>query len=113
MVAVPRELPQAVRAASLPPDVVNAVVLINAARGQIEAVGEQLAVIPGVSEVYSVAGRVDLVAVIRVSSNDDLADVVSNRFAAIEGIAATETLIAFRVYSRADLELGFSLGPSE
>lgn len=88
---------------------VSAIVLINAARGQIETVGEELAAIPGVAEVFSVAGRVDLVASIRVSSNDELAEIVSNRFARIEGIAATETLIAFRVYSRADLEAGFSL----
>jgi DNA-binding Lrp family transcriptional regulator len=89
--------------------VVSALVLINAARGRIEAVGEEIAAIPGVTEVFSVAGRVDLVASIRVATNDELADVVSNRFAQIDGIAATETLIAFRVYSRADLEAGFSL----
>jgi DNA-binding Lrp family transcriptional regulator len=88
---------------------VSALVLINAARGQIETVGEEIAAIPGVTEVFSVAGRVDLVASIRVSTNDELADVVSRRFAQIEGIAATETLIAFRVYSREDLEAGFSL----
>ncbi len=88
---------------------VSALVLINTARGQIETVGEQIAAIPGVTEVFSVAGRVDLVASIRVSTNDELAEVVSQRFAQIEGIAATETLIAFRVYSREDLEAGFSL----
>ncbi|HVV59275.1 MAG TPA: Lrp/AsnC ligand binding domain-containing protein [Gaiellaceae bacterium] len=88
---------------------VSALVLINAARGQIESVGEEIAAIPGVTEVFSVAGRVDLVASIRVSTNDELADVVSRRFAQVEGIAATETLIAFRVYSREDLEAGFSL----
>jgi DNA-binding Lrp family transcriptional regulator len=89
---------------------VNAVVLINAARGQIEAVGQQVADIPGVTEVFSVAGRVDLVANIRVSNNEDLAEVVSRRFAEIQGVVGTETLIAFRVYARADLEAGFSLG---
>jgi DNA-binding Lrp family transcriptional regulator len=88
---------------------VSAVVLINAARGQIGAVGEQLAAVPGVTEVFSVAGRVDLVANIRVATNDELADVVSGRFAAIDGVTATETLIAFRVYSRDDLEAGFSI----
>jgi DNA-binding Lrp family transcriptional regulator len=89
---------------------VSAVVLINAARGQIEVVGEQIAAMPGVSEVFSVAGRVDLVANIRVATNEELADVVSHGFAKIDGIEATETLIAFRVYQRADLEAGFSLG---
>ena len=63
---------------------VNAVVLINAARGQIPSVGQQIADIPGVTEVFSVAGRVDLVANIRVKNNEDLADVVSLHFAQIE-----------------------------
>jgi DNA-binding Lrp family transcriptional regulator len=89
---------------------VNAVVLINAARGQIPAVGQEVADIPGVTEVFSVAGRVDLVANIRVMNNEDLADVVSMRIAEIAGVTATETLIAFRVYARADLEEGFSIG---
>jgi DNA-binding Lrp family transcriptional regulator len=88
---------------------VSAVVLINTARGQIEKVGEELAAIPGVTEVFSVAGRVDLVANVRVANNEDLAEVVSRRFAEVEGVTATETLIAFRVYSRADLEAGFSI----
>jgi DNA-binding Lrp family transcriptional regulator len=88
---------------------VSAVVLINTERGQIERVGEELAAIPGVTEVFSVAGRVDLVANIRVSTNEELAEVVSNRFAAVEGVSATETLIAFRVYSRQIIEGGFSL----
>jgi DNA-binding Lrp family transcriptional regulator len=89
---------------------VNAVVLINAERGQIAEVGQKVADIPGVTEVFSVAGRVDLVANIRVSNNDDLAEVVSRRFAEIDGVAGTETLIAFRVYARADVEEGFSIG---
>jgi DNA-binding Lrp family transcriptional regulator len=88
---------------------VNAVVLINVARGQIETVGEQLAAIPEVTAVFSVAGRVDLVANVRVQNNEDLADVVARRFLDVQGVDATETLIAFRVYSRADQEVGFSM----
>jgi DNA-binding Lrp family transcriptional regulator len=88
---------------------VSAVVLINTARGQIETVGELVAAIPGVTEVFSVAGRVDLVANIRVKTNEELAAVVSHHFATVEGITGTETLIAFRVYSREDLEAGFSI----
>jgi DNA-binding Lrp family transcriptional regulator len=88
---------------------VNAVVLINVARGQVDSVGEQLAALPGISAVFSVAGRVDLVANVRVSNNEDLADVVSRWIAKIDGVTATETLIAFRIYSRADREVGFSL----
>jgi DNA-binding Lrp family transcriptional regulator len=62
-----------------------------------------------VTEVFSVAGRVDLVANIRVKTNEELAAVVSHHFATVEGITGTETLIAFRVYSREDLEAGFSI----
>jgi DNA-binding Lrp family transcriptional regulator len=87
---------------------VRAVVLINAGRGLIESTGEEVAGVPGVYEVYSVAGRVDLVAHIRVGTNDELAEIVSGRLAKIEGVVATETLIAFRVYSREDSEAGFS-----
>jgi DNA-binding Lrp family transcriptional regulator len=88
---------------------VTAIVLLNVARDRINTVAESLAAIPGVSEVYSVAGRWDLVAVIRVRSNDELAEVVTARLRRLEGITATETLIAFRAYSRHDLEAAFSL----
>ena len=89
---------------------VNAIVLLTVERGRIGEVAEQLAGLPGVSEVYSVAGSVDLVAIVRVKSNDELADVVTNQMQRIEGIESTETLIAFRAYSRVDLEGVFSLG---
>ena len=89
---------------------VNAIVLLTVERGRIGEVAEQLAGLPGVSEVYSVAGNVDLVAMVRVKSNDELAEVVTNQMQRIEGIESTETLIAFRAYSRVDLEGVFSLG---
>jgi DNA-binding Lrp family transcriptional regulator len=60
--------------------------------------------------VYSVGGRYDLVAVIRVKENDDLAELVTNHMLKVEGIADSETLIAFRVFSRHDLESMFSVG---
>jgi DNA-binding Lrp family transcriptional regulator len=90
--------------------VVTAIVLLNVARDRINAVAERLADVPGITEVYSVAGRYDLAAVIRVRSNDELADVVTSRMRALDGILGTETLIAFRAYSRHDLEAAFSLG---
>jgi len=90
--------------------VVTAIVLLNVARDRINAVAERLADVPGITEVYSVAGRYDLAAVIRVRSNDDLAEVVTSRMRALDGILGTETLIAFRAYSRHDLEAAFSLG---
>lgn len=89
---------------------VSAVVLLNAERGKINEVAETLAEMAGVSEVYSVGGRYDLVAIIRVKENDDLAELVTNHMLKVEGIADSETLIAFRVFSRHDLESMFSVG---
>lgn len=88
---------------------VTALVLLNVERAQIHQVAEQLADLPGISEVYSVAGRYDLVAVIRVKANEALADLVTEKIRQVRGIEATETLIAFRAYSRHDLEAMFSV----
>ena len=73
---------------------------------------ERLREVPGVTEVYSVAGRYDLAAVIRTKTNDELADVITQQIRQVGGILDTETLIAFRTYSRHDLEAAFSLGAS-
>lgn len=89
---------------------VNAIVLLTVARGRVGEVAEQLAGLSGVTEVYSVAGRVDLVAMVRVKSSEELAEVVTNKMQRIDGIESTETLIAFRALSRIDLEGVFSLG---
>jgi len=89
---------------------VTAIVLLAVERDRINAIAEQLAGMPGITEVYSVAGRYDLVAVIRVKTNDELAGVVTSRMRKLAGITGTETLIAFRAYSRHDLEAAFSLG---
>jgi DNA-binding Lrp family transcriptional regulator len=79
-------------------------------RNRINQVAEKLIEIGGVSEVFSVAGRYDLVALVRVKTNNQLADVVTKEMLQIEGILDTETLIAFQVYSRHDLERMFSVG---
>ena len=89
---------------------VSAVVLFTVERGKINEVAETLAAMTGVSEVYSVGGRYDLVAIIRVQDNEAMAELVTNRMLLVEGIADSETLIAFRVFSRHDLESMFSLG---
>jgi DNA-binding Lrp family transcriptional regulator len=89
---------------------VNAIVLLNIARARVSEVADKLAAMEGISEVYSVAGRFDLVAVVRVKSNEDLADIVTNKMQKLEAIDATETLIAFRAYSQHDLEGIFSIG---
>lgn len=89
---------------------VNAIVLLNVERDKVNEVAEKLADIRGVSEVYSVAGRYDLVALIRVKSNEDLAEVVTDHMRKLKGILKTETMLAFRAYSRHDLERIFSIG---
>ncbi|HEX5787526.1 MAG TPA: Lrp/AsnC ligand binding domain-containing protein [Woeseiaceae bacterium] len=89
---------------------VTAIVLINAETSRIPDLAEQIAEMAGVAEVFSVAGRHDLVAIVRVAENEQLADVISDRMRHLEGIVATETLIAFRAYSRRELEAGFELG---
>jgi DNA-binding Lrp family transcriptional regulator len=88
----------------------TAVILLNCERGQVNAVAQRLADIAGISEVYSVAGRWDLVAMIRVRRNEDLADLVTAEMLQVPGIRATETLIAFQAFSKHDLEAAFSLG---
>jgi DNA-binding Lrp family transcriptional regulator len=89
---------------------VSALVLLKVARGAVNEVGQHLAEMDGVTEVYSVGGRFDLVAVIRVRDNERLAELVTEQMLRVEGITSSETLIAFRVFSRHDLEAMFSIG---
>lgn len=89
---------------------VTAIVLMNVERGRINAVAEDLAGRGGVSEVYSVSGNYDLVAVLRVSDNESMARLVTEELAAVDGIEHTETMLAFRAHSRHDLEAMFSVG---
>jgi DNA-binding Lrp family transcriptional regulator len=89
---------------------VSAVVLINAEHDHIPEIAQALAEMEGVTEVHSVAGRYDLVATVRVRANDDLAELIPGRMLKLPHIKSAETLIAFRVYSRRDVESAFSLG---
>lgn len=89
---------------------VNAVVLLSLERDQINTVAERLAGMEGITEVYSVAGQFDLVAMARAGDNDALADLITARLLKVPGIVRSETLIAFRVYSKYDLERMFSIG---
>ncbi len=89
---------------------VTAIVLIECEKGAINQTAQSLAEMDGISEVYSVAGQVDLVAIIRVQNNEDLAQIVTEKMLHVSGISRTETLIAFQVYSRHDLERMFSIG---
>jgi DNA-binding Lrp family transcriptional regulator len=92
---------------------VTAIVLISAKRDRINETAEKLVELDGVSEVYSVAGPYDLAAIIRVRENQQLADLVTGEMVKLEGIEDTMTLIAFKAYSRHDLERLFSIGLEE
>jgi DNA-binding Lrp family transcriptional regulator len=89
---------------------ITAIVNINAAVDRIPEVAQAIADIDGVSEVYSVAGDVDLVAMVRVRRHEELADVIAGRLNKVAGVLSTQTLIAFQAYSKHDLEATFSLG---
>ncbi|HET7039625.1 MAG TPA: Lrp/AsnC ligand binding domain-containing protein [Gemmatimonadales bacterium] len=89
---------------------VSAVVLISVEHDHIPDVAQALAEMDGVTEVHSVAGRYDLVASVRVKTNEDLAELIPGRMLKLPHIKSAETLIAFRVYSKRDVESAFSLG---
>ena len=92
---------------------VHAVVLIQCEIDTIPEAAQVIAGIEGVSEVYSVAGEFDLVAIVRVPNHEDLAETIPGGIAKVEGLKRTETLISFQVYSRHDLERLFSIGFEE
>jgi DNA-binding Lrp family transcriptional regulator len=92
---------------------VTAIVMIKADIQLIPEVAEAIAQIPAVSEVYSVTGDFDLVAMVRVRTHDELADVIPGNLNKIPGVTATETHIAFRTYSRHDLEAAFAIGVAD
>jgi DNA-binding Lrp family transcriptional regulator len=90
--------------------VITAIVMIEAATDAIAEVAEVVAGLDGVSEVYSVAGNVDLIAVVRVREFDQVAEVIAGRINKVPGVVDTDTHIAFRAYSKHDLEAAFSIG---
>jgi len=89
---------------------ITAIVFVQADVARIPEVAEQIAALDGVSEVYSVTGQIDLIAMVRVREHAQVAAVVSDKLNKIPGVLDTETHIAFRAYSRHDLESAFSLG---
>lgn len=92
---------------------VTAIVLVKTDVARIPETAEEIAQIGAISEVYSVTGEFDLVAIVRVRSHDELADVIPGALNKVPGVTHTETHIAFRAYSRHDLEAAFSLGYPE
>ncbi|MBC5799910.1 MAG: Lrp/AsnC ligand binding domain-containing protein [Candidatus Eremiobacteraeota bacterium] len=89
---------------------ITAFVLLTIAPGRVKPLADQLLEVPGVAEIYSVAGPFDLVAIARVARHEDLSDLVTDRISSLEGIVRTETLIAFRAFSKRDLGLMWDVG---
>lgn len=89
---------------------INAIVLIHAEAHRIPETAQAVADISGVAEVYSCAGDIDLIAVVRVRDHSEIAQVVTERINKVDGVVRTATHIAFQSYSSADVEAGFSLG---
>lgn len=89
---------------------ITAIVFVKADVARIPEIAEGIAALDGVSEVYSVTGQIDLIALVRVHDHDEIAAVVADRLNKVPGVLDTETHIAFRAYSRHDLEAAFSLG---
>jgi DNA-binding Lrp family transcriptional regulator len=89
---------------------ITAIVFVKADVARIPEVADAIAAVDGVSEVYSVTGQIDLIALVRVKEHDEIAEVIADRINKVPGILETETHIAYRAYSKHDLEAAFSLG---
>ena len=81
----------------------TAFVLVDADPAFIAGLGRALAALDGVTEVYSVTGDEDLIAVLRVADHEQIARVVTEEIAALDGVLRTRTMIAFRQYDPADI----------
>lgn len=89
---------------------ITAIVFVEADVARIPEVAEQIAQLEGVTEVYSVTGQIDLIALVRVRTHEQVADVVADHLNKVPGVLGTETHIAFRTFSAHDLGAAFSLG---
>jgi DNA-binding Lrp family transcriptional regulator len=90
--------------------VTHAIVLIEAERTALPALGGTLADVEGVAEAYSVTGEWDFVAIVRVPEHEQLADIVTGHIGQLDGVTRTQTMVAFEAFSRHDLESLFSIG---
>ena len=89
---------------------VTAIVALKVDRKKVNEVATELSAIGGVTEVYSVSGRYDLIALVRVRDNETLSDVVTGTMLKVDGITDSETMLAFRTHSKHDLDAMFSIG---
>jgi DNA-binding Lrp family transcriptional regulator len=89
---------------------VTAFILMRVERTRLRSIADDLLAVEGIAEIYSVAGPYDLVAVVRVKQHEHLNDLVTEQVAALDGILSTETLIAFRSFSKKDLGLLWDVG---
>lgn len=89
---------------------ITAIVLVHTDADRIPEAAQEIADLDGVAEVYSCAGDVDLIAIVKVNEHEQLADVIAGKLSKIDGVQYTDTHIAFRSYSRADTEAAFSVG---
>lgn len=89
---------------------ITAFVMVHTAADSIPEAAQAIADLDGVAEVYSCAGDVDLIAVVKVREHEQLADVIAGRLSKVPGVRQTDTHIAFRSYSRRDVEEAFSVG---
>jgi DNA-binding Lrp family transcriptional regulator len=90
--------------------VTHAIVLIEAERGAMAALGGQIADVDGVAECYSVTGVWDFVAIVRIRAHEQLAAVVQSGIAELPGVVRTQTMVAFEAFSQHDLEAMFAVG---
>ncbi|MCE3555764.1 Lrp/AsnC ligand binding domain-containing protein [Pseudonocardia sp. RS11V-5] len=89
---------------------ITAIVLVHTLADRIPETAQAIADIEGVAEVYSCAGDVDLIALVKVREHEQLADLIAGKISKVDGVQHTDTHIAFRSYSRADTEAAFSVG---
>jgi DNA-binding Lrp family transcriptional regulator len=89
---------------------VTAIVTLKVDRKKVNEIASQLSSMKGITEVYSVSGRYDLIAIVRTKDNEALSDLVTGAMLKLDGIVDSETMLAFRTYSKHDLESMFSIG---
>ncbi|AZK93703.1 MULTISPECIES: Lrp/AsnC family transcriptional regulator [Streptomyces] len=89
---------------------ITAIVLIKTSVDRIPEIADEIAALENVSEVFSVTGTYDLIAMVRVPRHENLADVIPGRISKVEGVLGTDTHVAFRTYSQHDLEAAFAIG---